>query len=264
MRFFPRTRLPSFKTACAFCVTSIVLFAGWAVADASFGVFVSPQSYVVAGLGPDVEIRPAYFLWYPWFRVRIAVFSYLALVWLLGFGVIVYRMLRGTASDRSIRSLLIVVTLLCVTFGLAVGAKQLHAAGLRLRLAIAFDGFQQDVAVLDRAWPTESGSLPYSGAFKFYSWAPSILFVDSNVRRFQESAGGCIVRLDDGGYALELEGNPKLFVEHHPQDRRPTSFTVVTGAPPASNLKDSTMKFTLNKTVELKLGWFLTLYDFGQ
>jgi hypothetical protein len=257
-------RFSSFKLDCALCPGVLLAFTCWALIDASFSDFLNPKGYIVIdGQGNVGHFRPDHFLQYSGFTVRAIVLFGLGLIWLVSFADIAYRLARGTANDRSLRSLLLVVTLLCLTCGLVVGIKQLNKATLYYRVAFALAGFKEDAAALEGKWPTENGELPNRGKFKIVDKKNShLLLVNTPYWSMEEHVGSLVLLLDDGGYAFDLKAHADVYVENHPHNGHPNSHRFVMYSASPKNYRDCEVQFNLVKSIELEPGWFLVTYQF--
>jgi hypothetical protein len=253
-----RILAPSFDVTCAACFAILVIFACWATVDGSFW-------NIMELIQIDVGIRP-----YPGFRpdlmieahreewARFSILSLLTVAWTCGVARMIYLFAAGKPADRSVRALLMGVTLACVSVGIVVGIERIYSAGITLRVRMILSGLKEDATYLQSQWPGESGELPFLGEFIVEAANPKILTRRMGIVSIREPVGPFIVGLNDGGIAFDLAYAHDSAVEFHPPNTKPTSYNRVIRSADHSPVFD--WRYEVHDAVELSPGWFYVRY----
>lgn len=254
-----RILAPSFHVACALAAAALLVFAAWALVDASFSSFLNLIE-IDLGIGPDPGMRPEIMLeahrdeW-----ARIALLSMLFVVWTFGVAWMSYRFAMGAPADRSLRAMLMGVTLFCFTIGVIVGSGRLHEAGIGLRIKMVLSDLKEDAAVLQTQWPTKSGSLPCLGDYTVEETNPNILRSKGRWNSIREPIGGFIVRLEENGISFDLGNRPDETIEWHQNGQKPSSHHRVIRYKDRSVAFD--WRYDVRDIIELSPGWFYVKYQ---
>jgi hypothetical protein len=255
VRFVSRIRLPNFKVACALCVVALLAVACWAFVDASFADFMTDGPEMSVGI-LETDFQPFWWMQYRPFMSRLYLALGMAMVWTLGMSVIASRLIRGSENDRSVRALFGAVTIVGLTCGALLGAKKLNSVGRPMRVTWALNDFKEDFAILRNRWPTEPGVLPHAGEFHLDMIDSEPLFFDRAHHLIKETCGGLMLPLEGGGIACELRKNLELFIEFHPDGRKPVAHEFFFNW----DHMDIGVRLVPTGSRELEPNWFLVTY----
>lgn len=221
----PASRFAPFTSAAICCASALVAFVAWILVDASFNVILE-LLLIDAGLRPDAVLALQSEQGWARFAARLVVFGGLALIAILGMTVVCVRAFFGRPKERSISSLLILITLVAGWLGLFVGYEDLRWHGFRYRLRRQMPALQLTANKLSRAWPENDGYLPGVGKYCHDRAKQRILIVDSNGQSFPmvETVGNFVRRTRRGNICFHLQSRPEQMLEFYPHGGSPVSY----------------------------------------
>lgn len=204
----------------------LISLAVWAYFDPGFGAAVNdPYGALVSLRHKGVQIEPDHDpLGGRWHRALLILGGgiSLGLFFLLIMGAIF-----GPKSYRSLKSLLIFVTLGCLWLGLAMGLKNIAWYGKQMRVQPLLAKLQPIADELKSNWPSQDEVSQTLGPFKAYPLKnPNTLILmispalpESEVRLTQ------VIRSEEGALRFLLAGSELGdWLEWHPKGSQPTAF----------------------------------------
>ena len=229
-------------------------FSGLLLCGIALWAFFDPQFEITAGLAPPSvqwafsdtpELRNERFvLTSPALMIGFLALTIFALL-VAGFWV-------GTKDYRSLKSMLVFMTLVGLWLGLIMSLPEIAWYGKQWRVGRLLNRLEPIVAELREDWPTTDGSSPTLGPFKSYPLTqPTTLMLmvspplpESGVRLTQ------VERADSGALRFLLAGSEVGdWVEWHPEGSSPASYR--SGLGPSHEL---------HRYTDFGNGWYLARY----
>ena len=162
-------------------------------------------------------------------------------------------LIRGSRKFRSLKSLLVFVTHVCLWVGLLAGLPNISWLGKQSRVTRLLEDFEPIVTELQADWPDDDGRSPTLGQYMAYPVGqPSTLFL-LTPPVFQPSGTKVsqIEGSETGGIRFHLAGSELGdWLEFHPAGQHPESFQ--------GGLQQN---FQLIRSQNLREGWFLARYQ---
>jgi hypothetical protein len=242
-------RLPSFRTAFVGSLAVLLAFATWVFVDSSFYMTLDLSSWMNLWAGVISRL-----LLFVALAVAGAAFTF----------VVLYRLLFGDHKGRSLRSLMLAVTLTGMWLGLFTSYDGLREVGFRWRVRQLLPELKQDASILLSEWPTKDGSLPFLGEFAidketlgldtFGQWQaimPLGPLDPSKPRPVRAMVWPLIYKKNDGRlFFCMMSKGYRTWVEYRPDESEPNLFFKTV------RFDGSTSEVSLT-SIQLEAHWFL-------
>jgi hypothetical protein len=245
---------PTFARAYALSLGILVLFILWIFFDASF-------NYVRSFVALDLHLR---FLNDPFVREmhgwdslgpRLILFAALALLAITATITVFARILVGSETERSIKSMLLATALLAMWLGLLTSYDRLWWYSFWYRVLRCHDAMKAGVAALSDHWPGDRVFLPGLGSYVVSADDPDLLYIDDRapIAPFREALG-TISRNSKGDFSFAVASDPYWRVHYMREGRSPHSFSRAAVTPGLEG------RWDLQYVTEFSENWYLARY----
>ena len=223
----------------------------WAYLDPRFDQEIADSEVLVARvatINATVQITSGIGRGERWLFLLLILLVVASSLLLLGTG-----LLWGSKHYRSLKSLLMFVTLASLWVGLVVSLPNIAWYGKQVRVAKLLDDFEPIATELQADWPADDGESPTLGPYMAYPIGQPVTLVLLKPPVLQPSGTTItlVERSKRGGFRFHLAGSELGdWLEFHPPGQQPESFQ--------GGLQQH---FELVRQRQLCSSWFLTRYQ---
>lgn len=213
--------LPPIAIAFAINLVLLLSLAFWIWRDASFGTLIELVQFDL-GIVEDPGFNLREFHAWNQLGPRILALLIICAGAFVSGALLVWRVVAGNTRDRSIRSWLLVTSMIAFWVSLFMAREQLADAGFRWRASQIAAGTLEDAQALLAAWPEANARLPSIGEVSVVSANPKLLIVMPSTSRhpwpMTEHIEQWIYRTDEQGVAFAVGD---AWIEYCPGSERP-------------------------------------------
>ncbi len=246
--------MPSFNLAYLLSLTVLVLFILWIFIDCSFRwvPWIIIRDFRLLFLD-DPNLKEMH----QWniHGFRLLIFVVLALVGLTSTGIVFIRIIFGTETERSIKSMLFATALIAFWLSLFMSYDRLWWFAFKYRILRYHDAMKKSVAYLSDHWPTENVVLPGLGSYVVAKQEADLLYIDGSssngLTDFVESFDR-IGKNNKGEYHFAVGSFPGWWIHFLKEGRTPKSHT--------RDVMGIEFTWEVQKYEELSENWYLVYY----